>query len=557
MAPQNNPKEIPTVAAGDQVDRLTALPDVIIHDILARLRSPRQAGSFMALSKRWTHLWRSYPNLEFNFHHDTEESLDTFAAAVTKKYSILPAAESLRITGGDVSSSCPDNFMDSMLQLGARISPREIDIQIKKYDFPPEFFSGGGFRRLEVLKLAHCNFYGYYAGEIKNPFASLGNSLKVLCLHHVTFSRGDDRTLTSLVSGASLLETLKLSHLTVPRPHWYSSEELPRFRIRNHQTLKTLKMESVCIKDFEISGAPSLETLHLDDFKYGDFEASSTPNLKVLRFKSNFKSDRNYRLYYYRMTNDKINNLISMFPSLESLTLKNLRELSHLNIVTCHELRELKLTSWDKLRSIEIDAASLIKFRYTVYGCHHLPTVLVRACSCNAVDVVKLKKVLPYINSETLKKLLDKLARFRLTLNLSCHYDQLLLSRRASDHVPIIEHAKFPLHFDQFRKIDVFLNILFLTCRPKCLSFIGETDQVSNDDFVSTFEYVSEQLMDRGCGNVCKAGCECWRHRLTDVKAFKRVKEGSIMKDETLDVSWDALRSLGEKEHILFILTWN
>ncbi|KAK1661045.1 hypothetical protein QYE76_049204 [Lolium multiflorum] len=42
------------------LDRLSDLPDCLLHDILSRLGS-RQAAHTSALSRRWRHLWRDVP----------------------------------------------------------------------------------------------------------------------------------------------------------------------------------------------------------------------------------------------------------------------------------------------------------------------------------------------------------------------------------------------------------------------------------------------------------------------------------------------------------------
>ncbi|CAL1397838.1 unnamed protein product [Linum trigynum] len=46
-------------------DRISQLPEEIIHSILNRLKSPEEAAGTSVLSRRWLQLWRRYPFFEF------------------------------------------------------------------------------------------------------------------------------------------------------------------------------------------------------------------------------------------------------------------------------------------------------------------------------------------------------------------------------------------------------------------------------------------------------------------------------------------------------------
>ncbi|TVU14382.1 hypothetical protein EJB05_37846, partial [Eragrostis curvula] len=51
--------------AMDTIDRLSALPDAVLHSIMSFLTS-RQAVQTSMLSPRWRHLWRSAPCLDID-----------------------------------------------------------------------------------------------------------------------------------------------------------------------------------------------------------------------------------------------------------------------------------------------------------------------------------------------------------------------------------------------------------------------------------------------------------------------------------------------------------
>ncbi|CAN1266300.1 Putative FBD-associated F-box protein At5g56690 [Linum perenne] len=94
-------KEASTTGDGDgdgdgiteEHDQISSLPDEILHDILERLRSPKQAAKAALLSKTWSHLWLSYPVLEFDYYTDytnigpSRSTMDSFIAAAMRKLS--------------------------------------------------------------------------------------------------------------------------------------------------------------------------------------------------------------------------------------------------------------------------------------------------------------------------------------------------------------------------------------------------------------------------------------------------------------------------------------
>ncbi|CAN1754162.1 hypothetical protein LINPERHAP1_LOCUS5407 [Linum perenne] len=94
-------------------DRISELPDEIIHDILERLQSPMEVAKSTLLSRRWIHIWRSYPILEFHGPHDYSysEKLLLFVAAAAKKLSSSDEhnhIKAVRISSSSTSRSLCD-----------------------------------------------------------------------------------------------------------------------------------------------------------------------------------------------------------------------------------------------------------------------------------------------------------------------------------------------------------------------------------------------------------------------------------------------------------------
>ncbi|CAL1414600.1 unnamed protein product [Linum trigynum] len=89
--------QIPT--GEEEVDRISELPDDVIHKILTRVEPSKKAAKTSVLSQRWANLWRSYPVLEF---HDTQfatkKSAKRFAAAAKKKFGCSSSDDTLITT---------------------------------------------------------------------------------------------------------------------------------------------------------------------------------------------------------------------------------------------------------------------------------------------------------------------------------------------------------------------------------------------------------------------------------------------------------------------------
>ena len=58
---------------GGGVDRISSLPDDLLHAILIRLRDP--AARTSVLSRRWRRVWAHLPELSFRWRHDAPRLL--------------------------------------------------------------------------------------------------------------------------------------------------------------------------------------------------------------------------------------------------------------------------------------------------------------------------------------------------------------------------------------------------------------------------------------------------------------------------------------------------
>ncbi|CAN1843892.1 hypothetical protein LINPERHAP1_LOCUS37282 [Linum perenne] len=117
-----------------QENRLSALPDELIHHILAHLQSPKQAVKLLTLlSNRWIEIWRSYPI--FEIEQDYPYRRTRFTAAVMEKFSQQQgsiAMAAVRVKIHRHADFCPD-FLDPVFDLADKFSPPELDITFGKH----------------------------------------------------------------------------------------------------------------------------------------------------------------------------------------------------------------------------------------------------------------------------------------------------------------------------------------------------------------------------------------------------------------------------------------
>ncbi|XP_051211705.1 MEIOTIC F-BOX protein MOF-like [Lolium perenne] len=124
-------------------DRLSDLPDCLLHAILARLQS-RQAVQTSTLSRRWRHLWRSVPCVDIDQRQfpgshvpgsrqrgrfeDFADSMLAFAGAAPSSRTPLDAFRLHLVDGGSASS-------DRWVRRGLKRRPATVDIRCSLGDF--------------------------------------------------------------------------------------------------------------------------------------------------------------------------------------------------------------------------------------------------------------------------------------------------------------------------------------------------------------------------------------------------------------------------------------
>ncbi|CAN0892383.1 F-box/FBD/LRR-repeat protein At1g16930 [Linum grandiflorum] len=223
-------------------DRISNLPDEVIHEILYRLRSPKQPAQLAILSKRWNHLWLSYPVLELDIREwpiaTMEKNMKKFLTAAAKKFPDLQHMPAVRLS---VQWRWDDpDLCDQLLGFVGKVTQElylRFYLDLEYYIIRQPLLNR--FRGLKVVKLRHITFPSGCS-------VRFGASLQVLSLNYARFpvDEGDGILNSMIESASSSIETLRLSFIFGIRG----------IQIQDCPNLKTLKAVSgIHFDDFKIS----------------------------------------------------------------------------------------------------------------------------------------------------------------------------------------------------------------------------------------------------------------------------------------------------------------
>jgi len=153
------------------VDRLSALPNELIHTVLSLLPAPEVVRTCL-LSRRWRSLWRSAPRINLDdedfgismmtIHDGTLEEkwakFEDFATNLLLFHDNTSSLGEFRLS----SSIYNQRHMDRWIRRGIEYCPSVLKIQIKpRFKFPP--IMGSNFCHLKTLHLRSVDFGNHFA----------------------------------------------------------------------------------------------------------------------------------------------------------------------------------------------------------------------------------------------------------------------------------------------------------------------------------------------------------------------------------------------------------
>ncbi|CAN0864908.1 hypothetical protein LINGRAHAP2_LOCUS9072 [Linum grandiflorum] len=494
-------------------DLISKLPPEIIHNILQRLDSPSEAARTSILSKAWhRQFWQSYPVVEYRDSPSDSHSSSRFRSFV--------ASSSRRMIG---------YFLHNRTPLSA--------LRISLLDTPAR-------DQFELL-----------IGSAARLAASCGSPLEI--------------------------------SIEVDAPY---GNVLPQSALQNCSRTKVVILSGCHLGEFANSfwaeNCPNLETLSLEDeflpFRLGRIQLTAVPlplkNLKLgggIKLKAAAPNLKSVAFHgQSQVTQQEIDELTSLFPSLESVCFRNSIFEGckfRLKISSPHsKLRKFSLincwTELDQVVEIVIDAPKLDTF---VYGHSSFsPPIsnveLVNVASDFQFEVVahgrhgtKCYAYGWYVDLRPfLERLRSQLRNNNLVLKLwgmECFssfeiQSQVPWSRITSRDFVDVDHLELNARFwsdTRYSRSGCLLDGCFSICRPTYMSVVQCGRKT---EFV---EYICRQLMSIRCFKCHHHANKCWRHCLKDAK----IKSDT---GEMMQLSRFVVSSIADGKLLAsnFVLTW-
>lgn len=336
--------EVNGVDEEDQtIDRISELPEPIIHHIISFLRCPKDVARTGVLSKKWKKLWASFFCIDFDQRKfgtqgQGGEKDDKFRSFVenslaTKLESMLGIQKFRLYLTSFTSNLVSDVNHWVTAAINKNVKELEIHVEVKKkrcYVLPQNVLTS---KTITSLKLYACKLDNY--GAIDLPH------LKMLSI------KGTNLTvdiIQSFIRRCPLIEDLRLVHCT-----WLNSLQISNLiklrRVELHEChgLKFVEIDLPNLESFWYCGKKSWEC---------KVNLAGCGSLRYLTLKDSY------------MTDELFHDQISKFPLLEKLFLKECNTLETITILS-KNLKGLSIIRCNRLEEAIIDAPNLFSLEYT------------------------------------------------------------------------------------------------------------------------------------------------------------------------------------------------
>ncbi|TKY48233.1 F-box/FBD/LRR-repeat protein [Spatholobus suberectus] len=505
----------------ESVDRISPLPDHVIHHILSHLRNVKDAIRTSILSKRWRALWHSFSILIFDEgkffagigHEDSSNKEMMFRDYVSNSL-LTHHAQKLyiqklvvRMTSFDLDDS---PHVDHWLHFAIYRNIKELDLHVgfrnsKRYTVPPTVFSS---KTLTGIRLSGCNLET--CDNIMLPHLQKLYLRKLFLVEDV---------IQNLISSCHSIEDLRIIKCSgLKHLHVLNLTRLNRAEIHHCNQLKKVEIR-----------APNLDTFW--------YCGKKTSPCKVRL--EGCTSLKRLTLEHPQVTRDFCENQISNFPLLEKLDLSMLNNKMKYIVISNPHLQKFTLKGCKKLRVVLVDAPNLVLFE-----CKGETMPLVEIHPFHLMDA-KLsfvpnseRKVVGYGDKIwiMMKSFIEKFnpEGFKLVLysnkNIIIHED---LNNVTLPPLPDLgcEITKSSACFD-----DILFNLL-RTLHPVTLTIISPLDSKFPK---LVYEMIKNKDEDPVCCIYNTSYNKCWRHFLKDVnfedlndKKFEDIKANEDKRTST------------------------
>ncbi|CAN1269444.1 Putative FBD-associated F-box protein At5g22720 [Linum perenne] len=350
-----------SAAAATGKDLISDLPDEILHSIIRRIAfsedGEQTAQQTITLSSRWRNLWRSYPVVQsFQLYSVGSEVFQKFHDATMKRFNQDKqlGMEVLKLSIQIDKFRSP--AVEQLLKLASKRKAKYVDIEIgfmscSSLCLPFRLLSSSSTKTLKLEKIRFASGNKDYAVVL--------NSLRSLHLNNVEFD--DEHLFANLIASSPLLETLELKFVGGMRKLHLNAANLKKLEIYYCNSFEEIQI-----------AAFGLRYLHIENsYSYGELSIGLiAPQLNFLKLYSR-SSKWSLGVISCSVLNDLclsgftladeqvLLNLIAGNPLLETLQLRDIKNLKELKLSNLPNLKTLVVTGCNDLKEIGLIAPQL------------------------------------------------------------------------------------------------------------------------------------------------------------------------------------------------------
>ncbi|CAN1264558.1 F-box/FBD/LRR-repeat protein At4g00160 [Linum perenne] len=563
------------VAAGEAEDRISELPDEILHKILCDIISSKQVAKTSVLSRRWQSLWGTYPDVKFDKADIIAAAFQNFVDASIEKFALNSqlSMRTLDITIDCVQSepyrSLPLERLERLLKLASARNAECVSIEARGgIVLPYRVLSNSCAETLQLIDVV-------FDLDEYSDFPLSFTSLRTLELQHIKFDH--EQSFTSFLASCPFLETLTIATILVVK----------KLLVSNVPNLKYLRIVTCLSKEIEIE-APSLQTLRLNSSLSVTKLHLIAPQLICLDIED-----------YSNLKGGVLGTVISKLQSLNFLFLSGLERLGKKLKLSIPTVEVFELYAECDLEEIELNAGpSMLRFILFIDCQQTFPEelqkcVINNTTACQWIVDITLPIVYGEMDEgdevhrsgilESTKSFIAKYPQFQ-TVRFKVLDDHKVIHIAGQDFVSYmfcasqcfisvfaykvtlfeeesgdppknpttINHLKLHTSLSTKGDHEGVLEAMFWICRPKFLTLVPEPS--ISKEFFQILLNIKSSLNTSGEHRIK------WQDQLKDVKIVKgdvdRVVEGRGEEMERMDVSKDMATLFATEKQVCFLLTW-
>ncbi|RYR40557.1 hypothetical protein Ahy_A09g046297 isoform D [Arachis hypogaea] len=551
-----------------EMDKISDLPKIILHDILSRLPY-EDAARTSVLSKAWHETWSSFPILVFDGSQgvlmDWKDRKDPLKIQENRRKanSFLKSVDRTLVRFHHHGFAIKE-FNLSMMFFHPRFMPHRVDRWMKIV---------GESSSIQVLKLelelADCFFgcefdshavdnYYYLPPDVLKAkslteLVLLGRirADKLIVNHRIRFPMlrilslfevylGHEQALEDLISGCPMIEHLILEHCV----------GLENVKIHDLPKLKSAKFYG--FREIHVD-VPSLEYLHLrnDELEFPcDISIDKCRNLKVF-FLGAARS--------VFVSNQWLRELFDKFPFLERLELSGCVTSESL-MISSSRLKVLSFEACVELKEARIDAPNLESCRYSGQS-SHMPAAMSFVNCSNQVDFdVVFATEFRIMDLKRLRAFFQNMAPRNVMVSL---YLGIMRGSSIVFNEDVLQNVQVPLPRIKQLRLSVaeeteelcvlLINDLFWSFRPAIISLnVRLCSRIFLKLLLEKLRCNKEE--ERCCSS---SQMKCWWHDLKDVKVRSSPKKYENLRDCEAFLDSLPINFSSPTLHLNFELEWD